>query len=58
MAQYLAGTLLDDHIAAYVLAFENFEKAAQSVFTEVSSHGVPVEAPPVVETTLAAAAGT
>ncbi|KAE9621513.1 putative nucleoprotein TPR/MLP1 [Lupinus albus] len=38
-AQLLSGSSVDDFVAPYISAVENFEKEAQSVFSELGSHG-------------------
>lgn len=40
-----------------MLAVENFERAAHSVFSELGARGVPIDAASIADTSSAAAAG-
>lgn len=48
---------MDDLAAAYVLAVENFEKAAHLVFSYQGTRGVPMDTPSIADTSLTAATG-
>lgn len=57
VVQILSGTVLDDLGAAYVLAVENFKKAAHLVFGEHGAHGITVDTSSVADTSLTTATG-
>lgn len=57
MVQLHSGTALDDSAGAYVLAVENFERAAHSVYSELGVPGVPVDTSSIADTSSAASAG-
>lgn len=52
-----SGTALDDFAGAYVLAVENFERAAHSVYSDLGVRGVPVDTSSIADASSAAAAG-
>ncbi|XP_048326058.2 nuclear-pore anchor isoform X2 [Ziziphus jujuba] len=53
--QLYSGAILDDDANTYVLAVENFKKAAQSVVSELGAHVVPVDS---MDTSLPATSGS
>ncbi|OIW05349.1 hypothetical protein TanjilG_28814 [Lupinus angustifolius] len=53
-AQLLSGSSVDDFVAPYISAVENFEKEAQSVFSELGSHGNLGDASTLPESSAAA----
>lgn len=55
MDQLYSGAILDDDANTYVLAVENFKKAAQSVVSELGAHVVPVDS---MDTSLPATSGS
>ncbi|XP_062158169.1 nuclear-pore anchor isoform X2 [Alnus glutinosa] len=57
VVQLHSGTALDDSAGAYVLAVENFERAAHSVYSELGVPGVPVDTSSIADTSSAASAG-
>ncbi|CAL0335128.1 unnamed protein product [Lupinus luteus] len=53
-AQLLSGSSVDDFVSPYISAVENFEKEAQSVFSELGSHGNLGDASTLPESSAAA----
>lgn len=57
MVQHLSGTILDDHASSYLLAVENFERVARTVFSELGSGVPPLDTSLVSDAPTAATAG-
>ncbi|XP_044468309.1 nuclear-pore anchor isoform X3 [Mangifera indica] len=56
VVQHLSGTILDDHASSYLLAVENFERVARTVFSELGSGVLPLDTSLVSDAPTAATA--